>query len=156
MAIAFADTGGNVIEVLDRVLDKGIVIDAWVRLSLVGIDLLTVEVRVVVASIATYLHYADLATAGADAAASGAAVGNPMRRPRYARPDVRPVGGLAGHGFPASQRAAAERERRLGSTSPSRQELPGSSPPPPAKTTGRRPSSDRPRRAYRVLGSSAP
>ena len=45
----------SVIDVLDRVLDKGIVIDAWVRVSLVGIDLLTVEARVVIASITTYL-----------------------------------------------------------------------------------------------------
>ena len=43
---------------LDRVLDKGIVIDVWVRVSLVGIDLITVEARVVVASIQTYLNYA--------------------------------------------------------------------------------------------------
>ena len=48
----------SVIDVLDRVLDKGIVIDAWVLVSLAGIDLLTVEARVVVASIATYLDYA--------------------------------------------------------------------------------------------------
>ncbi len=47
----------SVIDVLDRVLDKGIVIDAWVRVSLVGIDLISVEARVVVASIATYLQY---------------------------------------------------------------------------------------------------
>jgi len=47
----------SLIDVLDRVLDKGIVIDAWVRLSLVGIDLITVEARIVVASIATYLQY---------------------------------------------------------------------------------------------------
>jgi hypothetical protein len=47
----------SLIDVLDRVLDKGIVIDAWVRVSLVGIDLLSVEARVVVASIATYLQY---------------------------------------------------------------------------------------------------
>jgi len=54
-------TAGNssLIEVLDRVLDKGIVIDAWVRVSLVGIDLVTVEARVVVASIATYLQYSE-------------------------------------------------------------------------------------------------
>jgi hypothetical protein len=54
-------TGGgvSVIDVLDRVLDKGVVIDAWVRVSLVGIDLLTVEARVVVASIETYLKYSD-------------------------------------------------------------------------------------------------
>jgi hypothetical protein len=48
----------NVIDVLDRVLDKGIVMDAWVRVSIVGIDLITVEARVVVASIETYLNYA--------------------------------------------------------------------------------------------------
>jgi hypothetical protein len=44
---------------LDRVLDKGIVIDAWVRVSLVGIDLITVEARVVVASIDTYIKYSE-------------------------------------------------------------------------------------------------
>jgi hypothetical protein len=48
----------TLVDVLDRVLDKGIVIDAWVRISLVGIDLITVEARVVVASIDTYLAYA--------------------------------------------------------------------------------------------------
>ncbi len=52
-------TGTNIVDVLDRVLDKGIVIDAWVRVSLVGIDLLTVEARVVVASIQTYLKHSE-------------------------------------------------------------------------------------------------
>src|SRR5512145_2912200 len=51
--------GSSLIDVLDRVLDKGIVIDAWVRVSLVGIDLITVEARVVVASIDTYLKYSE-------------------------------------------------------------------------------------------------
>ncbi len=51
--------GTCLIDVLDRVLDKGIVIDAWVRVSLVGIDLITVEARVVVASIDTYLKYSE-------------------------------------------------------------------------------------------------
>lgn len=49
----------SLIDVLDRVLDKGIVIDAWLRVSLVGIDLVTVEARVVVASIDTYLKYSE-------------------------------------------------------------------------------------------------
>ena len=49
----------SLIDVLDRVLDKGIVIDAWVRVSLVGIDLVTVEARIVVASIDTYLKYSE-------------------------------------------------------------------------------------------------
>ena len=60
MAVVERTAGGSsLIDVLDRVLDKGIVIDAWVRISLVGIDLITVEARVVVASIDTYLRYAD-------------------------------------------------------------------------------------------------
>ncbi len=46
-------------EVLDRILDKGIVVDVWARVSLVGIEILTVESRVVVASIDTYLHYSE-------------------------------------------------------------------------------------------------
>lgn len=46
-------------DVLDRILDKGIVIDAWIRVALVGIELLTVEARVVVASVETYLKFAE-------------------------------------------------------------------------------------------------
>lgn len=59
MAVERVSGGSSLIDVLDRILDKGIVIDAWVRISLVGIDLITVEARVVVASIDTYLKYAD-------------------------------------------------------------------------------------------------
>ncbi|HVE84042.1 MAG TPA: gas vesicle structural protein GvpA [Myxococcales bacterium] len=59
-------------EVVDRILDKGIVIDAWAKLSLVGIELLSLEARVVVASVETYLKYAEAigltATASAPAA----------------------------------------------------------------------------------------
>jgi|SRR5688572_8552234 hypothetical protein len=59
MAVERSQGGSSLIDVLDRVLDKGIVIDAWVRVSLVGIDLITVEARVVVASIDTYLKYSE-------------------------------------------------------------------------------------------------
>lgn len=45
-------------EVLDRILDKGVVIDIWIRVSLVGIEILTIEARVVIASVDTFLHYA--------------------------------------------------------------------------------------------------
>ena len=62
MAVERAAAGASLIDMLDRVLDKGIVIDAWVRVSLIGIDLITVEARVTVASIETYLKYADLLT----------------------------------------------------------------------------------------------
>ncbi len=41
------------------ILDKGIVIDAWARISVVGIEILTIEARVVVASVETYLRYAE-------------------------------------------------------------------------------------------------
>lgn len=59
MAVERAPGGTSLIDILDRVLDKGIVVDAWVRISLVGIDLITVEARIVVASIDTYLKYAE-------------------------------------------------------------------------------------------------
>ena len=59
MPVERAAGGTSLIDVLDRVLDKGIIIDAWLRVSLVGIDLITVEARVVVASIDTYLRYAE-------------------------------------------------------------------------------------------------
>ena len=59
MAVERAAGGSSLIDVLDRVLEKGIVIDAWVRVSLVGIDLITVEASVVVASIDTYLKYSE-------------------------------------------------------------------------------------------------
>ena len=59
MPVERAAGGTSLVDVLDRVLDKGIVIDAWVRVSLVGIDLVTVEARIVVASIDTYLKYSE-------------------------------------------------------------------------------------------------
>ena len=46
-------------EVVDRILDKGIVIDAFAKVSLVGIELVSIEARVVIASVETYLKYAD-------------------------------------------------------------------------------------------------
>ena len=56
-------------EVVDRILDKEIVIDAWVKVSLVGIELITIEARVVVASVETYLKYAEAVGLTASAAA---------------------------------------------------------------------------------------
>lgn len=45
-------------EVIDRILDKGMVIDAYVRVSLVGIELLAVDTRIVIAGINSWLRYA--------------------------------------------------------------------------------------------------
>ena len=50
---------GTFVDVLDRVLDKGIVISAWGRVSVVGLELAGLEMRVVVASIETHLRYAE-------------------------------------------------------------------------------------------------
>jgi hypothetical protein len=46
-------------DVLDIVLDKGIVIDAFVRVSVIGIELLTIEARIVIASVDTYIRYVE-------------------------------------------------------------------------------------------------
>jgi len=95
MAVERTPSGSSLIDVLDRVLDKGIVIDAWVRVSLVGIDLVTVEARVVVASIDTYLKYSE-------------AVGivSPVARPREI--------GAGTADIDALQRENAELRRQLG------------------------------------------
>jgi gas vesicle structural protein len=46
-------------DVIDVILDKGLVIDAYVRISLVGIELLTIDARIVIASVDTYLRFAE-------------------------------------------------------------------------------------------------
>ncbi len=65
-------TGSSLAEVVDRILDKGIVVDAWVKVSLVGIEVLSIEARVVIASVETYLKYADAIGLTATAAAPAA------------------------------------------------------------------------------------
>jgi len=59
MAVEKVNSSSSLAEVIDRILDKGIVIDAWVRVSLVGIELLSVESRVVISSVDTCLKYAE-------------------------------------------------------------------------------------------------
>jgi hypothetical protein len=67
MAVERVPGGSSLIEVLDRILDKSIVLDAWVRISLMGIDL-TTEDRVVVASSNTCLEYKEVPDLGSPAA----------------------------------------------------------------------------------------
>ena len=69
MAVATRGTSSNYLqrapspsglaEVLDVILDKGLVIDAYVRVSVIGIELLTIDARIVIASVDTYLHFAE-------------------------------------------------------------------------------------------------
>jgi hypothetical protein len=46
-------------DVIDIILDKGLVIDAYVRVSLIGIEILTIDARIVIASVDTYLRFAE-------------------------------------------------------------------------------------------------
>lgn len=59
MAVEKTIASSSLVEVVDRILDKGIVVDAWIRMSLVGIELLAIEARVVAASVETFLKYAE-------------------------------------------------------------------------------------------------
>jgi hypothetical protein len=59
MAVEKAIASSSLAEVVDRILDKGVVIDAWVRVSLVGIEILAIEARAVVAGVDTFLKYAE-------------------------------------------------------------------------------------------------
>src|ERR671939_649881 len=69
MAIATRGTASNYLQrapspsglsdVLDVILDKGLVIDAYVRVSVIGIEVLTIDARVVIASVDTYLRFAE-------------------------------------------------------------------------------------------------
>ena len=52
-------SGSSLADVIDTILDKGLVIDAYVRVSLVGIEVLTIDARVVIASVDTYLRFAE-------------------------------------------------------------------------------------------------
>ena len=58
-AVNRAPRPSSLADVLEVVLDKGIVIDAYVRMSVIGIELLTIDARVVIASVDTYLRFAE-------------------------------------------------------------------------------------------------
>ena len=67
MAAAARPTGGylerprpsGLADVIDVILDKGLVVDAYVRVSLIGIEILTIDARIVIASVDTYLRFAE-------------------------------------------------------------------------------------------------
>ena len=97
-------------EVVDRILERGIVIDAWAKVSLVGIELLSIEARVVIASVETYLKYAEAIGLTASAAAPAKA---PARRhiaviPTAQAPRKRTLAAARSH--PATIRAPHTRD----------------------------------------------
>jgi hypothetical protein len=69
MAVATHGTASNYLQrapspsgladVVDLILDKGLVIDAYVRIAVIGIELITIDARIVIASVDTYLHFAE-------------------------------------------------------------------------------------------------
>lgn len=59
MAVEKTMASASLAEVVDRILDKGIVVDAWVRVSLVGIEILAIEARAVASGVDTFLKYAE-------------------------------------------------------------------------------------------------
>jgi gas vesicle structural protein len=59
MAVGRGLASSTLVEVIDRILDKGLVIDFWVTVALIGIEIVSIEGRVVVASVETYLKYAE-------------------------------------------------------------------------------------------------
>ncbi len=58
-SVTRAPRPSSLADVLDLILDKGLVIDAYVRVSLAGIEVLTIDARIVVASVDTYLRFAE-------------------------------------------------------------------------------------------------
>jgi len=72
MTINKSLASSSLAEVIDRILDKGVVVDAFVRIALVGIELIAIEIRVVVASVETYLRYAEAVGLTTDPVAAAA------------------------------------------------------------------------------------
>src|SRR5579875_2287913 len=58
-AVSRSPRPSSLADVLDLILDKGLVIDAYVRVSALGIEVLTIDARIVVASVDTYLRFAE-------------------------------------------------------------------------------------------------
>jgi hypothetical protein len=90
--------GGTLADVLDTVLDKGIVIDAWASVSLLGIEIVSIQAKVIVASVETYLKYAQMVTGEGGLASAKpkqmpveAAPQKPAERPAAALPEPRPA-----------------------------------------------------------------
>ena len=97
-------------DVLDLILDKGLVIDAYVRVSIIGIEILTIDARIVVASVDTYLRFAE-AVNRLDLTETGGA-GITELRGEGAKKEVK--GALEGAGESAKEGAEKVKEKVKG------------------------------------------
>jgi hypothetical protein len=109
-------SGGGLAEIVGLILDRGVVIDAFVRVSLVGIEVLTIDARIVVASVDTYLRYAEaVGRVSLDTGKAGAP--NLVEAGKAARPALEAgsnglsdaLGGVMGRPQPQPQRQEGER-----------------------------------------------
>jgi Gas vesicle protein len=90
-------SSSSVADVIDTILDKGLVIDTYVRVSIVGIELLTIDARIVVASVDTYLRFADAVTSST----------SPSKTPKADLPEL--VGKITGK---ATEPVAKDKAKR--------------------------------------------
>ena len=99
MAVATRGTASNYLQrapspsgladVLNVILDKGIVIDAFVRVSVIGIELVTIDARIVIASVDTYLRFAEAVNRLDLAETGGVGIEDLQKAARRRRPRVR-------------------------------------------------------------------
>ena len=104
-------SSGSLYNVLELILDRGLVIDVFVRVSLVGIEILTIDARVVVASVDTYLRFAEVC-----GRTDLTGVSAPASQPQLARSNGRRAGIAATAADPIElEPAVVERGRRTSS-----------------------------------------
>jgi gas vesicle structural protein len=94
-AVQKMGSASGLADVLVVILEKGIVVDAWVRLSIIGIEILTLEIRAVIASVDTYLRYAE--AIGLTTLAAAPRTSEPITLPGF--PGGNGNGGQPGPGF---------------------------------------------------------
>jgi hypothetical protein len=113
--ICKTDPSVTLMDVLDRVLDKGVIIEAWIRVPLVGIDLIAVDARVLVASIHTYVRYSSMiAHTGMVARPQPNTSASPTARPaarRASRPEAPPAAAPPARRASRAARPAPARRR---------------------------------------------
>ncbi|UOT01462.1 gas vesicle structural protein GvpA [Rhodococcus opacus] len=123
MTTAGGPSSSSLADVIDTILDKGLVIDAYVRVSLVGIELLTIDARVVVASVDTYLRFAEAVNRleigsepkGLSDLVSGATEGGAKHKTKGALESAgEKLGGLLGGGEEEPERERVSRKSTRG------------------------------------------
>lgn len=118
-SLSRAPRPSSLADVLDLILDKGLVIDAYVRVSALGIEVLTIDARIVVASVDTYLHFAEAVnrldlgqteTRGIQGLAEGIEESGAQGKVKGAVEGARDA--IVGHGRPGGRREQGQSRQR--------------------------------------------